>query len=185
MSRYLLFLFTCFTLLSGCGKKNIPTTPKAPAVVDGAILDQMLARTRAAKRDSLLAAKVRLVATIKRTGCRGRCPVYEARVFSNDSVSYNGILHVVRDGLYEARVDSSWSQAILGRAMALDYFALRDTYPENGILILDLPSTITSIHLNTSEKTIWNNYDAPQALIEFEQFFEAHLETLHWTPVYR
>ena len=41
MWRYPLFLFTCFTLLSGCGKRSIPAAPKPPAVVDGEILDQM------------------------------------------------------------------------------------------------------------------------------------------------
>lgn len=185
MLKYNILFATIFLLLLGCGRRNIPSMPKAPPIIDGSVLDEMLAQAEAARRDSLLAAKVRLIASIRRTGCRGQCPAYEAKVFSNDSVSYNGIVFVEREGLYEAQADSAWTKAILDKAFKINYFELRDTYPESGKLILDLPSVITSLHLNTTEKTIKNNYDAPEALTEFEAFFEAQLEQLRWSKVYR
>jgi len=159
--------------------------PKPPPIIDGSVLDEMLAKAEAARLDSILAAKVRLVATIRRTGCYGHCPKYEARVFSNDSVVYNGMTYVDRKGLYEARTDSSWTQAILNKALAINFFDLHDTYPENGEMISGLPSVITSVHLSDISKTIEHNYDAPKALCDFEAFFETQLAQLRWTKVYR
>ena len=184
MWRFSFAISIVFLLSLSCGRRNAPSMPKPPPIVDGSVIDQMLAEHKAARRDSLLAAKVRLVAMIRRTGCYGHCPVYIAQVFSNDSVSYLGVRHVAREGLYEAKADTAWTNAIVTKAKAIHYFELKDAYPAQEQWIESLPSIITTVHLDGEKKMIHHNHDAPKQLIAFEQFFESQLQKLRWMPVY-
>lgn len=157
--------------------------PLPPPIIDASMLEELDKKTEAALRDSILAKKTTLIAKIKRTGCYGKCPEYEAQVFSNDSVYYIGFEHVAREGRFSSFASKDWIVSILQMASEIDYNNLNDVYPETGKPIKGLPTTFTMINLAGTEKTVENNYDAPQELMEFEHFFELQLEKLSWSKL--
>lgn len=86
--------------------------PQPPAIVDATKLEKADAAVQQEQmiRDSL--AQPYLVIMLKRTGCYGTCPVFEAKIFSDGQAIYDGVRHVERIGLFEASVDSIWIQRV-------------------------------------------------------------------------
>lgn len=124
-----------------------------------------------------------LVASMQRTKCYGKCPNYEAKVFSNGLVLFDGKAHSKRVGLHEAYLLEADIDSLLSQAEQLSYFDLSQNYPENGFVLLELPSTITYLKQGEKEHTIKNNHNAPKQLRVYERYFEELLETLEWKAV--
>ncbi len=127
----------------------------------------------------------RVLASLQKTPCFGRCPVFEVRVYSDGKAVYNGQRFTDRKGIYEASVSKEALSALLEEVAALNPDALSEEYPRNGRKIPDLPSTIVYINTGTVEKKIANNHDAPQALLDFERYFLDWIELLNWVAIPR
>ncbi|MDX1943131.1 MAG: DUF6438 domain-containing protein [Saprospiraceae bacterium] len=171
-------------LLSACNKKAATLLlPPTSAVIDPSKIEEAdsLAHEQYRIADSL--AQPHLVIALKRTSCYGKCPVFEANVFSDGKAIYKGMNHVEMIGIYEALADTSWRSKILEKALSIQYLILADSYPIDGQAIANLPTTSTAIFINGKSKSIQNNFDAPKALIEFEAFLEKALSELNWTKV--
>ncbi|MCB9303844.1 MAG: hypothetical protein H6566_24665 [Lewinellaceae bacterium] len=133
--------------------------------------------------DSLLpATEPHLMASLKRTPCYGRCPVYEVQFFSNGEVVFKGERNIKRLGIFLAQAPDSTLQRLREEARLANFFALSDVYPENGDIIEDLPETITFFADGKRQKTITNYYNAPLALLRFEQFLDNVASGLNWQP---
>ncbi len=168
-------------LLTACNRKAANATlPPIPAVVDASRLEEA---NKAAHRQQELTdslAQPHLMFLLKRTGCYGTCPVFEAKVYSNGRATYDGIRHVQRIGLFEALVDSNWIQIMLDSALSIQYLSFEDQYPIGSESIPDLPTTTTKVFWNNQEKTVENNFGSPKSLRNFEDFLESELEKLQW-----
>lgn len=124
-----------------------------------------------------------LVASIKKTACFGKCPVFEAQLFSDGEVIYKGRQYVKKVGTYSSVVDETMVQSVIGRAQKMDYFSLKDKYPTTGRMIKDIPNTITSVNDGNQQLKIMNNHDAPKRLQEFETFLLNFFEELEYTMI--
>ena len=47
-------------------------------------------------------------------------------------------------------------------------------------MITDIPTTISYVKVGTDSKMIYNNYDAPRELVDFEHWLELQFEGLSW-----
>ncbi len=124
-----------------------------------------------------------LMASLERTKCYGKCPNYEAKIFTNGLVLFEGKAHVPRKGLFEAYLLQAQLDSLMSQAEQLSYFDLAETYPENGFVMAELPSTITYLKQGAREQKIKNNHNAPKMLQSYERYLEELLETLDWKPV--
>lgn len=124
-----------------------------------------------------------LMASLERTKCYGKCPNYEAKVFTNGLVLFEGKTHVTRKGLFEAYLLQAQIDSLMSQAEQLSYFDMAENYPESGFVIAELPSTITYLKQGEREQKITNNHNAPKMLQSYERYFEELLDTLDWKPV--
>ena len=60
---------------------------------------------------------------------------------------------------------------------------MEDFYPKNGKLIGELPSTVTFLKREKTEKNIHNNHDSPPELRKFETFLEEWINTILWNKM--
>ncbi len=121
-----------------------------------------------------------LVIALKRSGCFGRCPVFEAQIHADGRAFYRGIRFAPREGFFEARISTTQIEIILTKALEINFLSLKSHYPENGATIVDLPDTVTQIRLDGQLKIVTNNFDAPRGLVELERLIDATLEQLDW-----
>ncbi len=124
-----------------------------------------------------------VLASIRKTSCFGKCPVFEFRVFSDGRLEYDGKRFVEMEGLYEATAPEGMLEAIKTEAKKSGYMNLEDDYPTNGARIPDLPSTYTSLKFEEAEKKIKNNHNAPKALIAFEKYLVSWIEKVAWKKI--
>lgn len=122
-------------------------------------------------------------ATIRKTACYGNCPVFELTFDGAGKAYYNGKKHVKLMGKWEAPITRTHIQRILAEAQNIYFFNLSDEYPTNGKIIADFPFTFTHLKFGIQEKTVANNHDAPDTLIDFETFLIDLGETLDWQKV--
>lgn len=124
-----------------------------------------------------------LIASLKKTPCYGKCPVFEAKVYSDGKITYIGTQHVDKIGFYETHVDDQFINNLFAKAGQINYLNLNSNYPTNGKNISDVPSTISYLKIDADEKTIFNNFDSPIALRHYEKYFVNLLSELDWRKV--
>lgn len=122
-------------------------------------------------------------ATIRKTACYGNCPVFELTFDGAGKAYYKGKKHVKRIGKWEAPLSRTQIQSILAKAQSVYFFNFKDEYPTNGKIIADFPFTFTHMKFGLQEKTVANNHDAPDTLIDFETFLIELGESLNWEKV--
>lgn len=127
--------------------------------------------------------KAFVVASIKRTACYGKCPVYEAKVFSNGLVLFEGEKYADKDGLYEAYILEDQIDNLIAQADSIAFFDMAAVYPSKGFKLHDLPSTHIFIKKEEDEKTVVNNHAAPKKLRAYELYFDEFLSGLNWNKV--
>lgn len=135
------------------------------------------------KVETEIEEQVVLVARIKKSPCFGKCPVFEAVLYSDGSASYKGKKNVEMLGEYEAQASEELAKLILEKAETIKYFELEDTYPTSGRLIKDIPNTVTELNKNGQKKQITNNHNAPQELQDFEKYLLTTFDSLNWKKV--
>ena len=104
------------------------------------------------------------IINIKKTSCFGYCPVYDAAIFPDGTVAYDGQENVKHVGYFEFKITQNEINDIRKSIDSLNVFALSDEYDEN---ITDIPSTILTFYQNDKAKRIKVRYGAPQKLNEF------------------
>jgi hypothetical protein len=121
-----------------------------------------------------------IMASIKRTGCYGKCPVYEAKILSDGTVLYYGHQFAEKQGEYKAYLTKNQIDSLITQADSAHFFDLQPLYPAHGAKIVDLPNTFTYFKKDTLEKEVINNHDAPKALKNLEQYLDQLLSRLEW-----
>lgn len=177
-------LLIAFILMMSCGRRAA-TVQESERVDNPGVADTIPIKAEMiTAEDSLLLPRTepRLFASLKRTPCYGRCPVYEVQFYSNGQALYKGEQNVPLNGIYLGNVPDSTIQQILEKAMNIGFFSLSDFYPEKGEPIADLPQSITYLNDGRQEKTIVNNHLAPVELIRFERFLDSLTNAIQWQP---
>ncbi|HMG14680.1 MAG TPA: DUF6438 domain-containing protein [Saprospiraceae bacterium] len=121
-----------------------------------------------------------IVISIKRTSCFGKCPAYEASIYSDGKVTYHGISNVEMRGIFVSSINTADINKILVKAFEIKYFDMADQYPVNGEKIADLPSAITSISCTGHKKKITNKYQGPESLKTFEEMIDLEIYKLKY-----
>lgn len=124
-----------------------------------------------------------VVASIQKMECYGNCPVFEAKIFSNGLVLFDGKKNTSRIGLYEAYMLKSQIDSIMTQAENIDFFNLNASYPLDGKKLHELPSTIFYVKQDEREREVLNNHGAPKPLKIYESMFLNMLDRLDWRPV--
>ena len=173
---FLVLIITAITaVFFACNQKKAQSTsdnnnPSDPP----AIVDQ--------KDDTQPTAKPYVTAGISRTGCFGKCPVYEVKFYTDNRATWKGERDVERLGLYEARLEEHTIKGIREKAREVGFFDFEYKYPVK-YQIADLPTTITYIRIGDTEKTVKNTHGAPEKLIEFENYLDSLIRHLEWREV--
>ena len=114
-----------------------------------------------------------MLASIERTACYGRCPMYKATFMDNGEVKYVGKGFVDKIGTYKTLISQEDVQFIKSNIIEYDYFGLDSLYPTP---ITDFPSSITEVNLNGKRKKVINRRTPPVNLKDFEKFLDSLLE---------
>ena len=173
---------------TACGRKSGPASVQQPATGKPTekigLEKSSVQSTRPTLDTSLQLEKpVFLLAGIKREGCFGRCPVYEARLYSDGRAVYIGVEYVDRIGQFEATAEREAISVLFDEARRIGYFSLPGQFPVDGRSIPDLPSTSTQLHFKGSVKEIVNNHDGPRDLRRFETLMDGFFESLDWRRI--
>ncbi len=122
-----------------------------------------------------------VLATLQRTACYGRCPIYKVTVLRDGTVRWEGERFVKTTGAATAKLSAS-ALAELAKAFArADFFALADKYTRYDVT--DGPSAIVSFDDGKRKKTIEHYHgdtSAPPALEELESTLDRVIGTGRW-----
>lgn len=114
----------------------------------------------------------------------GKCPAYRVEIFSNGQVKYHGMADVEMIGYFESIIKVDQVNSIFEAAEKIHYFDLADNYPEGDLVVYDLPTTTSYLHLNGKKKKITNhNYGYPNELLDFEKHIDQVIDGLTWKAV--
>jgi len=114
-----------------------------------------------------------VLASIERTACYGRCPMYKATFMDNGEVKYVGKRFVEKIGTYKTLISAEEVLLIKENIVEYDYFSLDSLYPTP---ISDFPSVITEARLNGKLKKVIDRRSPPDNLRDFEKFLDSLLE---------
>jgi hypothetical protein len=121
-----------------------------------------------------------MLASINRTACYGKCPMYKATFFDNGEVEYIGRRFVENIGTYQTLISEEEVLQIKKNITEYDYFSLDSLYPTP---VTDFPSCITEANLNGQRKRVINRRSPPPNLKAFEKFLDSLLENREWEKV--
>lgn len=120
-------------------------------------------------------SKANELASIKRTPCYGRCPIYKLTIMDNGEVVYQGKQFVEKLGTYSGLLTSEDLKTILEKAKETNYFELDDAYD---VPIADFPTCVTSVTKDGKTKRVMNKQGAPPSLKKFELYLDSLIEGL-------
>jgi hypothetical protein len=176
-SIWLLLALLSLGLLAGCQRQVAP-----PGSAQDKSLPDSLVVVPLASDTLLIRAEPILLASLRRAPCYGRCPVYEVQFFYNGDAVFYGERNVKMQGIYLAQAPDSLLREILRLAQEIRFMELLDTYPPTGPDLPDLPPATTTFNDGKQRKTILNRYEAPPALLRFEQLLDQLAQKLDWQP---
>lgn len=168
-------ILSAIVLLSACSPKNakvMEDKKETTEVQEEAVKPQ--------KSETPKAKPAFAAAGIKRTPCYGKCKVYEVNFYAKGYATYEGKSNVKKIGKYRAELGMEQARLILEKAQEAGYFEAENEYPADGKTIPDFPYTITYVQLGEERKEIKNNYDAPQAILDFEAYLDEVASSLDW-----
>lgn len=119
---------------------------------------------------------------LSRTGCYGKCPVYQITVNRDGSILYNGDMFVEHIGAYNVDVNFDF-QVFEDLVETTDFFNLQDRYLEN---VADVPVCGVTVQTNSRKKSVLDNGIGPRELKVFQKEIDKLLSSAEdavWTKV--
>lgn len=119
--------------------------------------------------------------TLERTPCFGTCPVYRVTVVGDGSVTYVGEMFVAVEGEQRSAITQSQVRKLARQLESIDFLSLQDSYTDMGAT--DMPSAITTLHLNGQVKTVVHyhgDFTAPESLTELENLIDELTKSEQW-----
>jgi hypothetical protein len=153
--RFLLPSLLLITSLTGCASQ----TPKA-------------AQTTKVNAEQAVSAGPVIV--FRKTPCFGTCPHYEASIYADGRVSYEGFKYAPVEGKRELKMAIETVNNILAEAKAARFTELQENYAAG---VSDLPSTVLTISPATGPaKTITVEGKAPVELQNLLSYVQKQVE---------
>ena len=125
--------------------------------------------------------KIYLVASIKKTLCLGGCPIYEAKLYSNGKTTFYGRKNVDMKGRHEGQITEQLMKELIAKVEAVDFFNFESSYPtklQRGVS--EFSTTILTSQIGNRFKKVKINSDAPDVLVDYEQFLDALFQGVDW-----
>jgi hypothetical protein len=124
-----------------------------------------------------------LLASIERTPCFGKCPVYKTTIFQSGYVLYEGKQNVKNIGLFSTWLDKSKVDEIKNFILQNKILDMNDQYKNPHIA--DYPGTITEANLNNKYRHILEmDPQAPKEIKDFQKFLDSFFsDETNWTLV--
>ena len=122
-----------------------------------------------------------LLASLERTACYGRCPIYTVTVLRDGTVLWEGRRFVKVTGKATAKLPAATVTALADAFKKAGFFAFADRYERYDIT--DHPSALTSYSDGTRNKTVHHYHgdqSAPAALDELERRIDELVGTARW-----
>lgn len=95
---------------------------------------------------------------ITRTGCFGKCPVYELFVDTDGRVLYQGHANVDNVGKFQKQLSPQQLQQLVSTLREGDFFGLDETYDDG---VTDLPTVITEAIMDGKRHKVTNRTGPP------------------------
>ncbi|MES2621492.1 MAG: DUF6438 domain-containing protein [Bacteroidota bacterium] len=106
-----------------------------------------------------------VILSMERTACFGSCPVFEAKLYSNGLLLYNGKMFTQHTGCGYAEVPKAEIAQLLEYVKEAGFFNLENKYPINEQAPSDLPGCHLYIKSGANEKRIEDEgWETPSAL---------------------
>ncbi|HEX5978242.1 MAG TPA: DUF6438 domain-containing protein [Nitrososphaeraceae archaeon] len=121
---------------------------------------------------------------MERNMCMGTCPVYSLEIFGNGTLVYNGERFVNVTGRQISSIPEDEVKELVEEFYKINYFSLNDTFDK--IVKTDQPTVITSININGTFKSIFDNLGAiaPEGLRLLENRIDEITNSSKWVEPY-
>lgn len=169
-------------LLTGtaCRRKAVPVS-STPDSSPSAAVPAPLPSSPAVEIQAEPPHQPALMARLRRTGCYGSCPAFEALIYADGTAVWRGERNVLLIGQYTAKVPRQWLTELGREAQRSGFFELPSRYPLGGNKLEGIPTTTTFVRVDgRPSHEVINHVDAPPTLLAFERFFQDHLLMLEW-----
>lgn len=103
--------------------------------------------------------------TLEKTPCYGTCPSYKVFVFDNDSLTYEGMRHVAKEGKLSKKLPKGTINQLVKKFREENFFKFQNRYTSN---VSDFPTTYISFTDIGITKKIMDYYNAPESLKQLE-----------------
>ncbi len=113
--------------------------------------------------------KESLFLTMERTPCFGKCPNYKISLFNTGRFIYEGIQFTEKEGNYEGQITNKQMQEIKETMNSINIFGMKDKYDSN---ITDIPACLLYINDGEQKKKIYDRYNGPEELRNFEKLID-------------
>jgi hypothetical protein len=123
----------------------------------------------------------KVLASLERTACYGRCPIYTVTVLRDGTVQWEGKHFVKLTGKASARLPAAKLAELADAFQKAGYFALKDKYTRYDVT--DHPSANLSYDDGTHKKAIAHYHgdrSAPAVLDELEERIDEIVGTSKW-----
>lgn len=106
---------------------------------------------------------------MERTACFGSCPVFDATLYENGLLIYNGKRFTYSLGCHYAIISKDQVKKLQAWFADANFWGLKDKYPEEDIAPTDLPGCVIFFNNGKQQKTILDRgWKTPKTLTELE-----------------
>lgn len=120
-----------------------------------------------------------LVASMERSPCFGKCPVYKMELYASGYALYRGIKDAPLKGLYTSQIERTELENLLTTVNESSFFSFQDQYINPHIT--DIPTV--KIYFRSGEKKKMvelRSDDYPDPVRSLDQFFDRWIHTQNW-----
>jgi hypothetical protein len=120
-------------------------------------------------------ANEQAIITLEKTGCLGKCPVYQMTIYADRSVTFRSWAHTLVDSTAASNLSEQQYQHLVEAFEVNDFMSLDTIYEER---IMDAPF----MHLTYQNKRVSCRGDAPLIFNTLARQTERIAEQLGWLP---
>jgi len=106
---------------------------------------------------------------MSKTGCYGRCPIYDIKIDGKGNVFFSGKRFVNKEGERKKQLSAEATNNLFKAFIDSNFWNFEDEYTEN---VSDLPTTYLSLSNGGKSKKVTDYYGAPDALKRLEKLVE-------------
>jgi Domain of unknown function (DUF6438) len=118
-----------------------------------------------------------IVISLKKGSCYGKCAVYNLHIYKDGFVTYEGILHAEKIGLFSKEVTKEELNTFKKEFEEIGFMELPSEYPSE---IVDLPMITMMYHNGHKSKIVSGRTDRPKNLLQLQYKLEKLANSIGW-----